>query len=152
MIEGQPKQPVAREWVEKLRVTDQRAREGAAFCWENATSIEALNMGDKFWAIHCDIVALVGAAADDSAQPPLENETRVRLQRAGSAIASRESVALLRLLTSASLMRITIKERATFLTKTTDWERLEDAMKCAEKVLADYTQNGEHSNTPTKTL
>ena len=60
---------------------------------------------------------------------------------AGSAIASRESVALLRLLTSASLMRITIKERATFLTKTTDWERLEDAMKCAEKVLADYTQN-----------
>lgn len=60
---------------------------------------------------------------------------------AGSAFASRESVALLRLLTSASLMRITIKERATFLTKTTDWERLEDAMKCAEKVLADYTQN-----------
>ena len=59
----------------------------------------------------------------------------------GSAIASRESVALLRLLTSARLMRLTIKERATFLTKTTDWERLEDAMRAAEKVLGDYTQN-----------
>ena len=32
-------------------------------------------------------------------------------------------------------MRITIKERATFLTKTTDWERLEDAMRAAEREL-----------------
>lgn len=39
---------------------------------------------------------------------------------------------LLRMLTAASLMRITITERATFLTKTTDWERLEDAMQAAE--------------------
>ena len=62
-------------------------------------------------------------------------------ETAGSALASRESVALLRLLTCASLMRITIKERATFLTKTTDWERLEDAMRSAERVLAEYTQN-----------
>lgn len=43
--------------------------------------------------------------------------------------------ALLRLLTAASLMRITIKERATFLTKTTDWERLEGAMRNAEREL-----------------
>ncbi len=43
--------------------------------------------------------------------------------------------ALLRLLTAASLMRITIKERATFLTKTMDWERLEDAMRNAEREL-----------------
>ena len=32
-------------------------------------------------------------------------------------------------------MRITIKERATFLTRTTDWQRLEDAMRAAEAVL-----------------
>jgi len=50
---------------------------------------------------------------------------------------SREAVALLRLLTSVSLMLLTIKERATFLTKTTDWERLEDAMRAAENVLGD---------------
>lgn len=43
--------------------------------------------------------------------------------------------ALLRLLTAASLMRIAIKERATFLTRTTDWERLEDAMRNAEREL-----------------
>jgi hypothetical protein len=55
--------------------------------------------------------------------------------------ASRDSVALLRLLTSASLMRVTIKRRAAFLTKTSDWDRLEDAMKCAEAVLADYARN-----------
>jgi len=70
----------------------------------------------------------------------------------GPAIASREAVALLRLLTSASLMRLTIKERATFLTKTTDWERLEDAMRSAEKVLGDYTQNVPVSDGATKTL
>jgi hypothetical protein len=69
----------------------------------------------------------------------MKNDKEAKLD---SETASRESVALLRLMTSAGLMRITIKERATFLTKTTDWERLEDAMRCAEKVLADYTHNG----------
>ena len=43
--------------------------------------------------------------------------------------------ALLRLLTAASLMRIIIKERAALLTKTTDWERLKDAMRNAEREL-----------------
>ena len=55
------------------------------------------------------------------------NQNPRSLQRDGSA--------LLRLLTAASLMRITIKERATFLTRTTDWERLEDAMRNAEREL-----------------
>lgn len=79
-------------------------------------------------------------AEETDSQTPTGSPTGLPAS-AGSAIASRESVALLRLLTSASLMRLTIKERATFLTKTTDWERLEDAMRSAEKVLADYTQN-----------
>lgn len=50
---------LAEEWVGRLRVIDGRAREGAAFCWENATSVEGINMGDKFWAIHCDIIAML---------------------------------------------------------------------------------------------
>lgn len=69
MTTRETKQPAVGEWVAKLRVTDQRAREGAAFCWENACSVEAINMGDKFWSIHCDILAMlegVGAAAAES--------------------------------------------------------------------------------------
>lgn len=54
------------EWVAKLRATDQRAREGATFCWENACSVEAINMGDKFWAIHCDILAILEGAGGQS--------------------------------------------------------------------------------------
>lgn len=72
------KQPAVGEWVEKLRVTDQRAREGAAFCWENACSVEAINMGDKFWSIHCDIAALlegVVAAAAESETGELHEES-----------------------------------------------------------------------------
>ncbi len=57
------------------------------------------------------------------AGPPLAEEARYA------------ATVLLRLLTAASLMRITIKERATFLTRTTDWQRLEDAMRAAEAVL-----------------
>ncbi len=79
-------------------------------------------------------------AQETDSQTPTDSPTGLPAS-ASSAIASRESVALLRLLTSARLMSITIKERATYLRKTTDWERLEDAMNCAEKVLADYTQN-----------
>lgn len=76
------KQPVAGEWVEKLRVADQRAREGAAYCWENACSVEAINMGDKFWAIHCDIIAVLeGAAAADSVKARDVGSARVRVQR-----------------------------------------------------------------------
>lgn len=52
------------------------------------------------------------------------------VETAGSDVA-----ALRRLLTAASLMRLQIKERAAFLTRTTDWERLQDAMRNAELVL-----------------
>lgn len=43
--------------------------------------------------------------------------------------------ATLRLLTAASLLRWQIEERAPFLTRTTDWERLEDAMRIVEGTL-----------------
>jgi len=56
-------------------------------------------------------------------------------KRKRSELAAPQGSALLRLLTAASLMRIAIKERATFLTRTTDWERLEDAMRNAEREL-----------------
>ncbi len=56
-------------------------------------------------------------------------------EKLDSAHGSAHGSALLRLLTAASLMRIGIKERATFLTRTTDWERLEDAIRNAEREL-----------------
>lgn len=50
-------------------------------------------------------------------------------------------VALRGLLAAASLMRITMQERAPVLSRTSDWERLTDAMRVAEKALENPQPN-----------
>jgi len=56
--------------------------------------------------------------------------------------AHEQSLALRRLVEASKLVMEAIKERATFLTKTTDWERIEDAVKNAETLLETENASG----------
>ncbi len=43
-----------------LLAVDKMARDGAVYCWENASSTEAIGVGDRFWLIHCELLKLLG--------------------------------------------------------------------------------------------
>ena len=84
MIEGQPKQPAA-GWTPLGYKQDSRPQRG---WWAPGSYLnKCLSCGEKFIgdkrAGSCADCAYREAAAE-SAQPPVEGETRVRLQRAGS--------------------------------------------------------------------
>jgi len=84
MIEGQPKQPVV-GWLAKLidRLNDISVSQIPV---ANFAVVDAL---DK---ITEDLRGRLGAAADDSAQLPLEDEARVRLQRPCSETQSHDTL------------------------------------------------------------
>ena len=44
---------------EALLAIDKTARDGAAYCWDKASSTEAVNVGDRFWKIHCELLKLI---------------------------------------------------------------------------------------------
>ena len=68
-------------------------------------------------------------------QPPLENETRVRLQRAGSvSLPSREELALW---------------RSRCAPVSGNWQDMA-LHRCCMALLGEGTPNGKHSNTPTQ--